>query len=96
MWGGRLLHVIRGDDEIRNVFMMRVTVKSIVNVDVHVDQWSCVRMQKASVIRRAAAEISLIGREAVLWHRLRVQVLDGWGRLPQFDFACNACPTVVT
>ena len=75
--------VVRGDDEIRNICMMRVTVKSIVNVDVHVDQWSCsVRMQKASVKRLAAAEISLIGREAVLRLRLRVQVLDGWGRLP--------------
>jgi hypothetical protein len=51
------------DDEMRNVFMMRVTFKSIVNVDVHVDQWSCsVRMQKASITRLAAAEISLIGR----------------------------------
>jgi hypothetical protein len=41
-----------------------------------------VRMQKASITRLAAAEISLIGREAVLWHRLRVQVLDGRGRPP--------------
>lgn len=68
---------------MHNVFMMQVTVKSIVNVDVYVNQWICsVRMQKASVIRLAAAEISLIGREAVLRLRLRVQVLDGWGRLP--------------
>ncbi len=61
---------------------MRVTVKSIVNVDVHVDQWSCgVRMQKVSVIRRAAVEITLIRRDAVLPLRPRVPLLDVLGRL---------------